>query len=83
MSLQGLMQIYPQASDALRMDEWIQHYFRGKGLMESLIASKQEMDEKRKQRAEVQRAQLESQLNAENAKANAENAKASSMQMRR
>ena len=83
MSLQGLMQIYPQASDALRMDEWIQHYFRGKGLMESLIASKQEMDEKRKQRAEVQKAQLESQLNAENAKANAENAKASSMQMRR
>lgn len=81
MSLQGLMQFYPQAADAVKMDDWIQHYFRGKGLMESLIASKKEMDDKRKQRAEIQKAELESQLNAQNAKANADNAKASSMGM--
>lgn len=76
MAMQGLSQIYPQAMDTVRMDKWVPHYFRGKGLLEGLVADEGEVEAKRAQRAEIQRAQLESQLGAENAKANAQNAKA-------
>lgn len=76
MSLQGLMQVYPQSMDVVKMDEWVAHYFRGKGLLEALIAPKAEVEKKRLARAEIQKAQLQSQLGAEDAKANAQNAKA-------
>ena len=68
-SLMNIYQIYPQAIDTVKLDEFVSKWLLGKGLLSSLMASKEEIQKSREARAEIQRQQLQAQTNEQNSKA--------------